>query len=71
MSHCARDGAEANVTDPTAKGANDAALSVAERLARLDSAIAEGRLYRSGFSGAVSPRNQTSPRTHGFGVRCA
>ncbi len=40
------------MTDPTAKGANDAALSIAERLARLDSAVAEGRLIRREWSDA-------------------
>jgi hypothetical protein len=58
VSHCARDGAEANVTDPTAKGANDAALSVAERLARLDSAIAEGRLIRREWTDAPDERGR-------------
>ncbi len=40
------------MTDPTAKGASDAPLSIADRLARLDSAIAEGRLIRREWSDA-------------------
>ncbi len=40
------------MTDPIVKGATGAELSVADRLARLDSAIAEGRLVRREWNDA-------------------
>jgi hypothetical protein len=46
------------VTDPTVKGADGAELSVAERLARLDSAIADGRLIRREWTEAPDDRGR-------------